>query len=110
MNPLHETIEGDPPLGLDKEKWGAPYGPPPQILVDRIPAPIWDGLVRYVEHHIRPGGFLSSVIANDLSLALQRGEPGSLATLGYLHRIVLYHLPSGCWGSWERLEEWVKGR
>lgn len=42
-----------------------------------IPDNIKGGLTRYVENHIKPGGFLTAMICGDLFEAVRRADPES---------------------------------
>jgi len=42
-----------------------------------IPENIQGGLLRYVQHHIQPGGFLTAVVCGDLFEAVRRADPES---------------------------------
>lgn len=75
-----------------------------------IPERMMDGLERYVKDQILPGDFLRAVISNDLTEAVGRADEENLrnlpAYIGYLYN----EAPVRCWGSKERMEEWVKER
>lgn len=51
-----------------------------------IPERLQGGILRYVEHGIQPGGFLTAVIMNDLGNATGRADPESLAALPLIVR------------------------
>ncbi len=75
-----------------------------------VPGHLHAGLIAYIIDHVRPGGFLQSVISNDLQGAVQRG--GSVS-FSYLRKIVDFmnmEAPSSCWGSVEKMESWIKGK
>lgn len=66
-----------------------------------------DGLVRYVEKGIPPGGFLESVLSNDLAMACAKAD---LANRYRLHEIVKFlfnYPPSSCWGAPEKVSRWL---
>jgi len=52
-----------------------------------IPENIQASILRYVEHRIKPGGFLTAVLNNDLYNATGRADSESLK---YLHLIVMW--------------------
>jgi len=75
-----------------------------------VPDRIIASLHRWTERRIRPGGFLSAVLRNDLKEACARADAESAENL---HAIVSYcyqHLPAMCWGSDERFEAWRDGK
>lgn len=51
-----------------------------------IPDYIQDSIRRYVENHIRPGGFLTAVLCNDLYGATGRADENSLKSLHLIVR------------------------
>lgn len=52
-----------------------------------IPENIQIGILKYVEHRIKPGGFLTAVLNNDLYNATGRADSESLKSL---HLIVMW--------------------
>lgn len=73
----------------------------------QIPDHLVDGLVRYQTEHIRTGGFLEAVIANDLARAAsQAGYGVTLADLKMLVSWVGAELPSHAHGSYEAIDTW----
>lgn len=67
-------------------------------------------LQRYVEHHIEPGGFLRAVLENDLFTAVGKAD---YINIHKLHEICVYIynvLPITCWGSPEKVEEWLQNK
>lgn len=72
-----------------------------------VPEGLREGLVAYVEKHRHPGGFLEAVLTNDLRKAVDRADVESMAGLKYIVMWLFNRAPSGCWGSREKLEEWL---
>jgi hypothetical protein len=72
-----------------------------------IEARFFDSLERYVQEHIRCGGFLNAVLENNLVGAVTRADrDASIA----LRQIVLYiynEMPGNCWGDSEKVKAWV---
>ena len=85
---------------FDKLDW-ADFG-------DSIPDNTKGSLERYINRGIAPGNFLLSVLSNDLK--------GSMTRADLFNREALYHIvawlhnyaPSGCWGSKERVSDWIE--
>jgi hypothetical protein len=77
-------------------------------MMIRIPAYMRPGLLRYIEHGIEPGDFLTAILSNDLFGAFAAVErDGHRRVRDYLQ--FLYNdAPAGCWGSAERFEAWIK--
>ena len=65
------------------------------------------GLDKYARHGVPTGGFLKAVLANDLAQAVGRADEESIVELRDIVRYVYNHLPATCWGSYERVEEWL---
>jgi hypothetical protein len=79
-------------------------------MIDMIPEPTRAALDRYVDHQILPGGFLMSVLSNNLFSAVARADNENLEALPELVRYIYNHCPSACWGSEGKVYEWVKER
>lgn len=73
-----------------------------------IPSYMGQGLIDYVEKGVPPGGFLTAVLENDLVGACGKADLNNLKAIpayaGYLYNKV----PSGCWGSPEKVTAWIK--
>ena len=78
------------------------------INYSRIPDRLMNGMIAYVDEHRLPGHFLQAVISNDLSEAVGRADDESIMVLkdivGWFYNIA----PGICWGSKEKMKEWVK--
>jgi hypothetical protein len=75
-----------------------------------IPDYMHDGIVLYLMHGIPPGSFLSAVLSNDLRKAVSRADETNMQLLS---RYVIWfynHAPASCWGSPERVDEWMRSR
>lgn len=74
----------------------------------KIPEDIREELELYVKERIKPGGFLTRILENDLKAA------GLLATGNnrlYMYEIVLYvnfDLPYLCRGNAKRVKDWLE--
>jgi hypothetical protein len=72
-----------------------------------IPEHMMAGLLRYIEHGVYPGDFLTAVLENDLKEAVGRADDANLqclpAYVGYLYN----EAPGLCWGTPERVRNWV---
>lgn len=72
-----------------------------------IPTHIKNSLDLYVKTRRPTGGFLRAVLEDNLSETIIRADDASLA---YIKEIVLYvlnNMPSPCWGSHEKVVEWL---
>lgn len=76
----------------------------PAVREDMIGA-----LERYVTQRISPGGFLTAVLSNDLREAQGRADDYNARTLNAIVGLCYTGLPSECWGSSERVRNWLQG-
>jgi len=80
-----------------------------KFLASGLPEHMFGGVDRYLNHGIQPGDFLSAVISNDLK--------GACGSADFINRSLLFqwvsffynHTPSNCWGSTQRMYEWING-
>jgi hypothetical protein len=73
-----------------------------------LPEHMRGGMKLYLEHGVEPGGFMYSVLANDLKGAVSRADH---INLRYLTNIVSYcynSIPSTAWGSYEKVDLWLE--
>jgi len=73
-----------------------------------LPDYMIDGLVRYIVHGIEPGGFLTSVLENDLAWAAANADAINRRILFRYASFLLYGAPNGCWGSKSKVREWIE--
>ena len=71
---------------------------PPNMLVS---------LNMYVTDRQPPGGFLMAVLCNNLKEAIWRADPTNLKVLPAYVAYCFNELPSGCWGSSEKVGNWL---
>lgn len=64
------------------------------------------GLNLYFNQGIRPGAFLTAVLANDLQGAVARADPGARELLPQLVELIYNHAPSIAWGSAQAFDAW----
>jgi len=67
-----------------------------------------EGIDRYVNQGIPPGGFLEAVLSNDLKGALGRADEENRRDLFEIVQYCYMEIPSDCWGSAEKVSEWLK--
>ena len=75
---------------------------------EQLPEKFRESMRRYIEEGYQPGGFLSAVIENDLSKALERADPESMLMLRDLCSWIFNRAPSKSWGSRIAMEKWTK--
>ena len=75
---------------------------------ETCPHQIRRSLKLYVDYHNPTGGFLNSVLENDLFNAVVRADPINTADLGKIVRFIRNELePRECFGSKENVEAWL---
>ena len=74
-----------------------------------IPVTLTQSLRDYVEKRWQPGGFLTSVLENDLRGACMRADSDSQRCLWDLVGFIYNELPAPCWGSPEKVAKWLEG-
>ena len=72
-----------------------------------VPQEIKDSLQRYVEDYVPTGGFLQSVLENDLTGAFARADARNFEVLGHIVGYVYNSVPATCHGSAKIVELWL---
>jgi hypothetical protein len=73
-----------------------------------IPEHMWDGIRRYVDLGIPPGGFLTALLENDFMEAIIHADDISIFLMKDWARFIYNYLPDECWGSKEKVKLWVR--
>lgn len=73
-----------------------------------LPEHIREGARLYIEHGIKPGGFLSAVICNDLRGALGKADDINRTAIFEIVQFFYMDAPAICWGSPEAFSAWVE--
>ena len=73
-----------------------------------IPEYMRGGIMRFYEHGLPPGDFLSAVINNDLKEAVGRADDTNKHLLGNYITWFYNHAHSGSWGFTGAVEKWCK--
>lgn len=77
----------------------------------KIPVPYMEeGLRLWVEKGIRPGSFMTAMLANDFMNAAIRADDFNASKLQEWARFIYNELPEDCWGSREIMKEWEQSR
>jgi len=74
---------------------------------DRIPEHMMESIKGYTEHHTPVGDFLSGVICNDLIRACRTADSTSIQIIPAYVRWFYNNAPSACWGSKEKVNNWL---
>jgi len=72
-----------------------------------VPELIKAALDRYVNSGIKTGGFLHAILTNDLFEVMCRADRHNAIGLFEICGHIYHDLPSDCWGSKEKVEEWL---
>ncbi len=75
-----------------------------------IPEYMHEGILRYVSHYVKPGDFLTSVICNDLQMAVAHADGTNMNLLKNYVQWFYNESPGGCWGSKEKMNDWLAKR
>jgi len=86
----------------DDDEWG-------RLMKSHVPnLHMQSAILRYVALGVEPGGFLCSVIDNDLFKAVKRADGTNLYKLGSYVKFFEYASPAECFGSKTLRIEWQK--
>lgn len=72
-----------------------------------IPERMHDEITEYIMRGRPPGGFLLSVLENDLFRAATKGDIINKHLLFEYCLLFYNHAPRGCYGSAEQVEKWI---
>lgn len=78
-----------------------------QGVEDGVPQQTMDGLRGYIEDGNSPGGFLTSVLENDLTGAVCRADLKNTKALTAIVKWVYNVAPARCWGNEDKVETWL---
>lgn len=78
--------------------------PNPELCPDDVV----ESLDAYVQCRRPVGSFLRAVLENDLMESVGRADEYNLAALPHIVAYVYNRLPLGCWGSPEKVRDWLK--
>lgn len=74
-----------------------------------IPEHMREGVDNWILHGLPYcGDFLAAVVCNDLREAVERADDVNRGRLADYVRFFYNYAPSGCWGSKERFDRWVR--
>lgn len=65
-------------------------------------------LRRYIEHGIEPGSFMRCVLENNLARAAIHADSMNQACLAKWGAWMYFNMPSGMWGSFEVVDDWIR--
>jgi len=73
-----------------------------------IPSYMIDGLLDYILEHCPAGSFLTAILCNDLRQACNKADETNKHLIWEYVYFLFNHAPMGCWGSEERVAEWLE--
>lgn len=76
--------------------------------MDKLPAHMRGGILRYIEQGIPPGSFLTAVLCNDLKEAFGRADDENTAAMREWVFYLYNYAPTGCWGSPDKFSAWIE--
>jgi hypothetical protein len=85
------------------------FAPTPDLIA-RIDPDVLASISRWVFRGIKPGGFLTAVLQNDLYTAVSRADGRNAAALKDIAVLLFTYCPTGCYGSREKVEKWLSQR
>lgn len=77
------------------------------IDYSRCPSHLREGMRRWIEDGVIPGGFLAAVLRHDLADTIARASESSFSGLLYLMQFLHSQAPGGAHGSPAKVEEWA---
>lgn len=75
-----------------------------------IPYYMWDGLISYIYHRQAQGNFLTSIFSNNLKSACYYADNENKHYIWHYVYYLYNYAPIDCWGSEEKVKEWLNGR
>ena len=79
--------------------------------MERSPMPnraMAGALMRYLNHGIHPGGFLTALLENNLAEAIMRADGINRTLLAEWVEYIWWEIPADAWGSREKCRSWME--
>lgn len=73
-----------------------------------IPPYMTEGIHRYIYEGIKPGGFLSAVIENNLIQAVSHADDENIKLIPQYVSYFYNEAPSACWGNRYNVDTWIE--
>jgi hypothetical protein len=80
-----------------------------EVNYDKLPVSHTETVRRYIEHGIEPGSGWTLILSADLR-AVVAVDDDTREILPVLYRWLVNYAPSECWGSREKVREWIRAR
>lgn len=68
-----------------------------------------ESIDRYVTYHCQTGGFLEAVLSNDLKESIGRADSEAIQNIPHIVAYLYNDVPAICWGSKEKVKNWLNG-
>lgn len=68
-----------------------------------------EGLELYINHRIKPGSFMTAVLANDLIEAVGKADHRNIKNIPAYVYFLYNFAPPECFGSYEKVKAWLEG-
>ena len=75
--------------------------------VDVVREDVLHDLVNYGKSRVPVGGFLQSVLTNNLTLSICRADESNLKQIKQIVMFLNNEMPLNCWGSLDQYESWL---
>lgn len=72
-----------------------------------VPEHMRDGLKMYFDLGVMPGSFMTAVLSNDLRESFGRADEINRHRLFDIVSFLWMYAPASCWGSPEKVRDWV---
>jgi hypothetical protein len=79
-----------------------------RIDYSTLPPHVQGEVKRYIAQKMEPGHFLKTVICNDLKGAIAHADSQTLVYTPDIVRWFYNKAPSACWGSPDKMRDWLK--
>ena len=73
------------------------------------PAAVLAAINRWVQYRDYPGNFVTRLLCNDLIGTVQSADPHALAAMPIILRYLHNEVPTQCYGSEDKVNEWGEG-
>jgi len=81
-----------------------------KTIPEKIPQRILESLGAYVNERRPTGGFLRAILENNLMEAMGRADEDNRQCLFHIVSYIYNELPMDCWGSPEKVRDWLNAK
>lgn len=80
------------------------------IALRDLPTATAEAARRYIQDRIKPGGFLLALFSNQLTESYLRADDENLAAMSKWVKFLINDAPITCWGSPQRVQDYLGNR